>query len=125
MCLYRLKDNIQLKKERWHNVGWKIFLKKHGHLYGLHKGVRRYKCNTWLKEEKHRDSCVRGIRALSGEMYAVGFHIYIEYPNIYYDMSNEEIRKVYYRKIIAKGTDSNIPTIVAKEMFIPYLKDYK
>ncbi len=48
--------------------------------------------------------------------YEVGFHIY-ENEKEFKD--DKTLRRVYYRNVHTRGTDSNVTTIVAREMYVP------
>ena len=120
MCLNYLQKSIRTKKEGGYNIGWKIFDDDHGHPTSLHMCTKRYPIAQWIHEKDYRAMDDEYITIPRGNSYKTGFHIYVEKP-----VDSHKARKVYFKKIVARGVQSMKNVIVAKEMFIPYLRNVK
>jgi len=119
MCLDYLDNTIELQREGNHYVGWKKFSNNYGHPCLRFFCGRRVPVGKWIHEKDYRELPLqKHILASSGESYPTGFHIYIKDPRI-------GCRKVYFRQTVAKGHQYSSPVVVAKEIFIPYFRDYK
>ena len=118
MCLTIL-DDYEVKQD----YGWKVFWKKEGKLCADLFPHLPYPVNRWIKEKDYR--------ALSGRReyirfpntsirYPMGFHIFLKKKDArgWKNWWNERIRKVKFRKIVAKGWQRGMKVIVAKEMLI-------
>jgi hypothetical protein len=114
MCLltsarYRLKNSI----------GYKEFDYNKGRLhFKFFNCYKRLPIGKWLKEEDYREqkSVDRiGYQNIS-KWYKTGFHIYVDNP--LYAGIYSGIRKVKFRKVVAKGWQDGRKVIVAKEMYI-------
>lgn len=116
MCLDKLKDFKVKLDEKGVGEGWKVFNKgRYGGLYtelrGNDKLLRK---NKWLKEETYRFG--RGTFCDGG--YPYGFHVFLAISGAK-NWGGEVIKKVMFRKIVAKGIQQDYRVIVAKEIFIP------
>jgi len=121
MCLHRLKKDIKIRKEKGFNVGFKRFRKdSKGNLYSCFRGKRkRYQVGKWLNQKdfrEHPEMDYIGCDSASDFYYKTGFHIYT-------GKSFVGFRKVYFRKVVARGLEVNDEIIVAEEMYIVPFKD--
>lgn len=131
MCLEKLmtKRNLesprnQPEKEGRYQVGWKIF-----HLTGNRRlksdifGSKYLPVGQWLHEKDFRDKEFKSERNIqmdfSYKRYPFGWHIYVNKKRMdRFQSSDTRFRKVYFRRVVAKGFDAGWPVFVAKEMFI-------
>jgi len=140
MCLRNLASKKDIKKklfdfrkENNHNVGYKIFDRDHkGHLHFCLQGkYSSLPIGKWIKEEDWRhidDKNKKTVGFRDDHMYPIGFHPClnqkeaIESHNL---NAGEVIRKIYFRKVVARGWDRKGATVVSKEIYIIPLKDIK
>jgi hypothetical protein len=127
MCLHKL-DNFKVKKYE----GWQLFLEEDGKLvpaycaqeYREACGRATIPVNEW---EQDKNKYMLHIYDASGE-YPTGFHIFLrkkdaemlcDMPFTYVPPgSKAAIRKVKFRKVVAKGIFFSRKVIVAKERYI-------
>lgn len=139
MCLQTLhtkeeKEKLKIIKENGHNVGWRVFKKRHSRMYSLYKGNRKFfRVGTWMKEFDHRDhglKCPNNfIHMNPRETYSLGFHIFLKEKDATKYMHrfgvsqrSPTMRKVYFKKVVATGRQNYYDCIVAKEIFIVPLR---
>ncbi len=127
MCLYKVNERLAGRGTKIY-TGWKLFVKyynpefEYNFRYYLHDGKNTVPVNQWLKATEH--SIGSGVAA-RGDRYDSGFHIYrYPYPaqRTAQVWNNMEAVKVKYRKVVARGRESNDVVIVAREMYVPYRK---
>jgi hypothetical protein len=113
-----------LKKEHGQYVGWKIYRRSFisGELNPQFEGFPQ-KVGLWINEKPHRTTSSMSILFSNHELnqrYKTGFHIYLNKTEaedkVYHP--DECLRKVYFRKPVAFGTQATRKVIVAKELRI-------
>jgi len=109
MCL----DRVTGKPEKTSGVGYKIFEEDYSHhlyfQYFIPKGEgRRVKYEHWYK-----DTASGRVEISPRQGYPVGFHVYLERPH-----TTRPVRRVSFRGAHTQGSQSDIPVVVATEIYI-------
>lgn len=133
MCLQRI---VRKYKKETEGIGYKLFRIadsgsrgwKAGDLlfeYYGHLGRRKVTLNRWLTA---RESDLRIVHAVKFISYTSGFHIYLKRPR---SIHGSIVVKVRFRGGHTLGTNvqpygrRNLPTVVAREMYVPKPKKEK
>lgn len=133
MCLYKVNERLAGRGTKIY-TGWKIFEKssvntrnviitgfEYCFRYYSHEGGQAVPVNQWLKAAEGSIGSDNG----AGARYDSGFHIYkYPYPARYMEKTWNHLVavKVKYRKVVARGRESDDAVIVAREMYVPYQK---
>ena len=122
MCLQRLEDfNLTLNKDGV-GIGYKVFNRNEGRLYGEYaRPGKERKLGVWLKEGNFRPQRRDTGLDRDGVKYKRGWHIFLRRKDaVNWDVGFQAIRKIKFRGIVAMGRMVNSSAIVvAKEIFIP------
>jgi hypothetical protein len=119
MCLNYLDEKIKVNK----NYGWQVFKRKHGKLYSFYQESNDpVETNTWMKDNNSYWLPI-GFKTIV-DVYKTGYHLLLykkdalEIKRKWEATTRVELKKVYFRKIVAKGYQFNSKTIVVKERYV-------
>lgn len=116
MCLDNLaKFNIK------RYVGYKVFFKSNtGKLSGEFKALHKSReVNTWLNSSNFSKTVSLRLECDPSLKYPNGFHIYLLRNNAGENIFRDHIiKRVRFRKVVAKGFQYGCKVVVAKEIFI-------
>ncbi len=124
MCLYKVDQRLAGRGTKIY-TGWKIFEKHDSQYcfrYYLHEEKSTVPVNQWLKSTERSIGSGMGAR---GDKYDSGFHIYRDsyIPQYEAKIQNRLVAvEVKYRKVVARGRETDDVVIVAREMYVPYRK---
>ena len=119
MCL-EILDNFKIKRY----VGYKVFyVSSSGKLYGELKARKKLrKPNTWLNS--YSFSKIPSVVLLfpdsdTNGRYTNGWHIYLRRKDaVVIQLEYYTVKRVRFRKVVAKGREVGCKVVVSKEIFI-------
>ena len=128
MCLDRLATKTEIKNEfmaqtdlKGHHVGFKI-MTTIGELPFQGTGGKLPQ-SRWINERKYRQVSKTEFISFGGTagVYTTGFHIFVNKSEAihfweYLLSRHNEVREVYFRKVVARGYQKKHRVIVCKEI---------
>ncbi len=120
MCLSSIQQikSEKLPKDKYH-IGWKcVYIdtqnkNKFTSLFNVSKLFDKWlKCNYKLTDR---------IRLYLGDIYPKGFHIFTtreDARNYKHKSRKEKVVKVRYRRVVARGMQSDYKCVIAKEIYV-------
>ena len=131
MCLYKVDQKLAGRGTKIY-TGWTVFEKsslneqdvtgfEYRFRYYYHEGKSTVPVNQWLKATEGSIGSGMG----SGSRYDSGFHIYKDpyVPQYIAKIQDHLVAvKVEYRKVVARGRETDDVVIVAREMYVSYKK---
>jgi hypothetical protein len=118
MCLTTVKNQVD-KPSTLIESGWKYFKGSYSEPLFPHSnwnGSRRCPLDQWITASVGIEGGQK-VGPYKNE-YKVGFHVFTDERKAKKAIS-PGLRRVYFRRVTAQGTDQEIETIVAQEMYVP------